>query len=176
MDKYRKKEIYQQLKLRQLGRGLILNSLPAIGDLYELYREYNNKFFCNQLPRVEKVRIEWSNRLSSSAGICYSKSKIIRLSRAYHIKHIDDVGSTLLHEMIHLKIRGHGVEFKRELKRIQNLGGKVYRYSKEAAKVPRWIYTCKNCNIAIKKYKRYPKNIICGKCRGKFKEEFIFNK
>jgi predicted SprT family Zn-dependent metalloprotease len=156
-----------------LEGDLKMKKLFSVDELYKLYEKYNSLYFDNKLPKPYEVTIEWSNRLSSSAGVCYRRAKIIRLSTAYHIKYPEEVGATLLHEMIHLKIKGHGHDFKRELRRIQSLGGKVYRYSKETAKAPRWKYSCKKCDAVIKKYKRYPKNIICGRCRGEFEEVYI---
>lgn len=153
--------------------GHILKDLFSIEELYRLYCEYNYKYFNNKLPKRDEVTIEWSTRLSCSAGVCYRQRKLIRLSTAYHIRYPEEIGSTLLHEMIHLKIRGHGPKFQDEMRRIMALGGKVSRYSKEAAKAPRWKYVCLKCKATIKKYKRYPKNIICGRCRGKFEEIYI---
>lgn len=150
-----------------------MDKLISIEELYELYNNYNKLYFENKLPKASQVRLEWSNRLSRSAGVCYRISRIIRLSTAYHKKYPKEIGSTLLHEMVHLRVKGHGDDFKKELKRIQGLGGKVSRYSKEAAKEPRWEYTCINCGQSIRKYKRYPQNIICGLCKSKLREKYI---
>ncbi len=152
---------------------MILEKLASIEELYNLYNNYNRLYFKNRLPKESHIKIEWSNRLSRSAGVCYRTSKIIRLSTAYHKKHPKEIGGTLLHEMIHIEVRGHGEEFKGELKRIQDLGGKVSRYSMEPAKEPRWEYVCISCGQTIRKYKRYPQNIICGICKSKFKEKYI---
>lgn len=100
------------------------------------------------LPPPEAVRVEWSHRVTASAGLCYPAKKLIRLSTHYHARYPDDVEATLLHEMIHLIVPGHGPEFYRWMEAIRARGGRVYRYSKERA-LPRsqakWIYTCKSC-------------------------------
>jgi predicted SprT family Zn-dependent metalloprotease len=76
--------------------------------------------------------------------------------------------------MIHLKVKGHGPEFKKEINRIISLGGKVNRFSKRRATEKRinWIYKCKICskeyerNRKISKLSRYR----CGICKGKLEE------
>jgi len=147
--------------------------LMEIRELYELYNKFNILFFYGKLPKPQEVKIEWSDRLSRSAGVCYKNRRIIRLSTSYHFKYPEDIESTLLHEMIHLKIKGHGKEFQDELKRINSLGGSVARYSKGPAKEAKWEYICEGCGQTLRKYKRYPQNIICGICRSKFRERHL---
>lgn len=145
-------------------------------NLYELYDNFNSKYFNNTLPKSSEIIIEWSGRLTASAGICYRKAKnsIIRLSTHYHKDFPEEIESTLLHEMIHLKIKGHGQEFKKEINRINSLGGNVKRFSKRRSTKKRinWIYKCKKCS---KKYERNHKisklnRYRCGICRGKLEE------
>ncbi|HCX04033.1 MAG: SprT-like domain-containing protein [Tissierellales bacterium] len=145
-------------------------------QLHNLYDNLNKKYFNNTLPKSSEMTIEWSGRLTASAGICYRKPKnsIIRLSTHYHEDFPEDIENTLLHEMIHLKVKGHGPEFKKEINRIISLGGKVNRFSKRRATEKRinWIYKCKICskeyerNRKISKLSRYR----CGICKGKLEE------
>ena len=145
-------------------------------NLYELYKFFNSKYFKNTLPKSSEVILEWSGRLTASAGICYPKANkpIIRLSTHYHEDFPEEIESTLLHEMIHLKIKGHGPRFKEEIKRINLLGGKVKRYSKRRAtkKKINWIYKCKSCSKEYQRTRKFSNinKYRCGICKGKLKE------
>ena len=145
-------------------------------NLYELYKIFNSKYFNNNLPKSSDIIIEWSGRLTASAGICYPKSfkPIIRLSTHYHKDFPEDVECTLLHEMIHLKVQGHGKDFKNEISRINSLGGNAKRYSKRRAteKKTNWIYKCLSCNKEYKRTRRFPNinKYRCGVCKGKLEE------
>lgn len=143
-----------------------MDKLPSLEELYKMYKDSNHKYFYGKLPN--DVTIEWSNRLTSSAGICYVKKKVIRLSTHYHRRYPLDVTSTLLHEMIHLVTPGHGKEFKQQVERIKALGGNVSRYSKERAKIPEkfWLYICPICNKQIMRIARLHKSkrYKCTKC------------
>lgn len=150
-------------------------------DLKTIYDELNEKYFYNELPNSSEVKLEWSNRLTASAGNCYKERKHIKLSTHYHIKYPEEVRNTLAHEMIHLKIRGHGKEFKKELERLNNMGLPVRMFSKERAVIQklRWEYSCKNpnCDNHFFRTRRIPKNmannIVCAKCRSKIVEKYI---
>ena len=145
----------------------------TIKELCEVYTEYNEAYFDNELPPVEQVTIEYSNRLTSSAGVCYRGKKLIRLSTHYAEKYgEEEVKSVLLHEMIHLQIRGHGQKFHAKLRDIQSKGGNVSRYSKGVAKT-NWEYTCIECGTKYKRsirLSRGGKHHVCGKCKSKLRE------
>lgn len=138
-----------------------LASLPATATLYSMYERFRNLYFSDGqghlLPPPQQVRIEWSNRLTSSAGICYPKRRTIRLSTHYHVSHPDDVESTLLHEMIHLIVPNHGPDFYAWIEAIRRQGGQVARYPKAratAAQPPRWRYHCQKCGEEWSRYRR----------------------
>ena len=122
-------------------------------ELLDLYAALRLKYFRDAsgspvLPPPEAVRVEWSSRVTASAGICYSKQRVIRLSTHYHARFPDEVEATLLHEMIHLIVPGHGAEFYRWMEQIRAQGGRVQRYAKERAlpkKGVKWLYTCISC-------------------------------
>lgn len=142
-------------------------ALPSAAELGLLYHEYRLRYFAlatlpSQLaqglaadgyavPALTQVRIEWSGRLTSSAGICYPKRRIIRLSPHYHVRFPAEIGPTLLHEMIHLIVPGHGPAFHRWLEYIRVQGGTVHRYAQERAAPARWVYVCRRCE------RRYPR-------------------
>ncbi len=149
-----------------------MDNLISIDELYRIYDEYNVKYFQSQLS--DNITIEWSSRLTRSAGICYMKKKIIRLSTHYHMRYPQDIKSTLLHEMIHLIIPGHGREFKEQVERINGLGGKVSRYSRERAKIPEkfWLYICPICSKHIIRTARLhkSKHYKCTECSKRCEE------
>ncbi|MCC5911946.1 MAG: SprT family zinc-dependent metalloprotease [Clostridiaceae bacterium] len=150
-----------------------MKELMATEKLYALYEEFNTKYYNGKLP--SNVTIEWSNRLTRSAGMCYPSKKIIRLSTHYHKKFPEEIGSTLLHEMIHLIILDHGPTFKKEIQRIEAMGGTVSRYAKEAAKLksPSWKWVCTKCKTSYTRYRRGAKNYKCRVCNGQLKDKPI---
>src|SRR5690554_6941556 len=105
--------------------------LPSEAVLYERYERFNRLYFDNRLPAREAVTIEWSHRMTSSAGRCYPQRRLIRLSTHYHARFPAEVDETLLHEMIHLLVPNHGPDFYAWMRRIRARGGVVNRYSKE---------------------------------------------
>ncbi len=95
-------------------------------DIHNLFEEYNKQFF---EARLGPCTVEWSDRMTLCAGICYSKSEggqrlcTIRLSRPLlQYRPFSDTINTLLHEMIHgfifiryggtLQRDGHGPDFQ----------------------------------------------------------------
>ena len=94
-------------------------------DVHELFAVYNEQYFSGLLA---STTLEWSNRLTLCAGLCYLKGVgghrycVIRLSRPLlQYRPFADTISTLLHEMIHaylwmvgggrLDRDGHGPDF-----------------------------------------------------------------
>lgn len=133
-------------------------------DLYALYARFRDAFFRKPdgsyyIPAAEEVTIQWSSRMTAAAGKCYPTSRIIRLSVPYHRKFPHEIPDTLLHEMIHLIVPGHGPAFHRWIERIRAMGGRVRRYATERATpapAPRWIYVCTRCRQAIPRQRRLP--------------------
>ncbi|EAA19477.1 hypothetical protein [Plasmodium yoelii yoelii] len=69
-------------------------------DLYQLFSEYNIKYFYN---RLESVQVKWSNKMKLCAGICIFKA-LTPFTKAAKNKRIQSKSlkmETLLHEMIH---------------------------------------------------------------------------
>lgn len=131
-------------------------------ELHRLYARLRILYFTTPqgqcvLPPPELVRVEWSHRITASAGLCYPAKRLIRLSTHYHARFPEDVEATLLHEMIHLIVPGHGPAFQAWLKLINERGGRVARYAKARAKPrqnPRWLYRCVQCGARIPRYRR----------------------
>ena len=132
------------------------NLTPTVAELYSLYRSFNLNYFAGILPDTEHVTIEYSSRLTASAGVCYTKSKVIRLSTHYHQKYPQDAAATLLHEMIHLIVPGHGPVFKEWIKKINSMGGSVsLRSAERATEAVYWLkYVCIRCGREYFKKRR----------------------
>lgn len=154
--------------------------LPDEAELAAIYDRYREEHFRDGgvwlIPHSSDVRIEWSSRLTSAAGVCYPKRRLIRLSTHYHARFPEDVGATLLHEMIHLVVPGHGPRFQGWIDRITAAGGKVARYSRAIAAPPRWVYVCRGCGREILRQRRLPNGgrghccSACGPQRGRLAE------
>ncbi|BAS26393.1 SprT-like domain-containing protein [Limnochorda pilosa] len=158
-------------------RGHSPGHLPAVTVLEDLYERYRRAYFNGQLPPASQVQIEWSGRLTSSAGLCHPKRRLIRLSTHYHLKHPEEVGKTLLHEMIHLLVPGHGPAFARWVDAIRRQGGDVTRHAQDRAtpRVIRWIYTCA-CGQVYPRARRLPRggrDYRCAHCRGRLSERRV---
>lgn len=152
--------------------------------LYEKYETFNHRYFNNRLPQGQDIVIEWSTRLTSSAGNCRvlrntfkrnAAEVVIRLSVHYHQNYPQEIEVTLLHEMIHILVPGHGPEFKRWVNQINAQGGTVVRHSKEPAAQPKWEYQCLNCGTKIyrrRRFKRLATNAFeCKYCGGLWSEK-----
>ncbi len=157
-----------------------------------MWQKLAHRFFENRLPLIT---IEWSFRLTSSAGLFVSQvgprslwvsrefrqgaARVIRLSAPLlREQPEDELRRTLAHEMIHqwqLDIRkhrpSHGAEF-REMMHLMNaegLGVSV-RHRLETAVLSRnrFSWQCLQCGMAYHRQRRtiIPARHICSRCRG----------
>ncbi|XP_028900773.1 DNA-dependent metalloprotease SPRTN isoform X2 [Zeugodacus cucurbitae] len=111
-------------------------TLDPTPDIFALFAAFDGKFFQS---RLKCVTLEWSKRMYSCAGICYSRRNrfgmdiTIRLSEPLlKLRPRKDLVETMLHEMIHaycfvLNIRegngGHGPNFKKIMYAINKVAG-----------------------------------------------------
>ena len=111
-------------------------TLDPTPDIFALFGQFDAKFFQS---RLKCVTLEWSKRMYSCAGICYSRRNrygmdiTIRLSQPLlTLRPRKDLVETMLHEMIHaycfvLNIRegngGHGPNFKKIMYAINKVAG-----------------------------------------------------
>ena len=102
-------------------------------SVFELFALFSDQYFYGSLGCV---KLEWSNRMTLSAGLCMYKGGndvTIRLSRKLlQYRPFSDHINTLLHEMIHAylfltkNIRdhdGHGEDFQLHMCRINEMAG-----------------------------------------------------
>jgi hypothetical protein len=132
--------------------------------LQDLFHHLNRKHWNGRLPFY---KCEWSNRMISTWGCCYPDQHLIRISSFFKERPLPEVLALLLHEMIHIRYRGHGIRFRNELKRI-GLAGDVQRQFPHLSEMTharrrtlRYIYECPQCHTQIRRRRR-----IKGYCSG----------
>lgn len=152
--------------------------LPSEEYLRELYDHLHWRYFNNEFSEYD-VQIQWSKMLTVSAGNCTSyreaKKAIIKVSVWYYMQYPEDLEQVLLHEMIHIKIDGHGKAFREEMQRIRALGGDVRRYSKGVAKKRKWKYECQRCGRNFSRLRRLNIKAYSCICGGQLTEREMSN-
>lgn len=173
--------------------------LPPLETVQALWQNLACRFFENRLPRIP---IEWSTRLTSSAGLFVSRvgprslwvsaeyrqetARVIRLS-APLLRHQpeEELRRTLAHEMIHqwqFDVRkhrpSHGAEFREMMHRMNAEGlGITVRHRLTMAVQARHHYAwqCLQCGMAYYRQRRtiIPSRHICSRCRGTLVERAI---
>ncbi|MBA5861678.1 MAG: hypothetical protein GDA65_03060 [Nitrospira sp. CR1.1] len=149
--------------------------------LLTIWADLNRRYFQDALP---PIRIEWSRRLTSSAGmfVCrigprhshsqstvdHTRRRCIRLSSvllpAENPGHDRETVTTLGHEMIHqwqydiLKRRpNHGQDFRRMMRRMNQdgLGITIYHsLGKEVAALAKYAWRCQQCGSIYRRQRR----------------------
>lgn len=113
--------------------GSCLKQVKSTPDIKKLFKEFNARYFYGKL---NKTVIEWSPRMTRSAGLCYYKENrrcCIRLSAPLlKARPLEDIVDTLIHEMIHAYLYattddkdclGHGEVFQFHMNRINKQAG-----------------------------------------------------
>lgn len=161
-----------------------------------IWQSLSLRFFENRLPLIT---IEWSTRLTASAGLFMSRvgprslwvssayrhgaARVIRLSAPLlRDQPEEELWRTLAHEMIHqwqFDIRkhrpSHGAEFQEMMHRMNMEGlGITIRHRLETAvnRRNRYAWQCPQCGMAYHRQRRtiIPARHLCGRCQGKLVE------
>ncbi len=154
--------------LRPPGRP-VPPSLPRrpgtedLPDLPALFSELNDRLFGGLLDG----RVEWSGRLTVTAGTCDSDLRLLRLSIPYHRRSPHLVPITLAHEMCHLIVPDHGPAFRRlgrMIARALGVDWRTFRYAERWADAIRYryVYRCPSCGAETPSNKRL--RASCGQC------------
>lgn len=184
--------------MKSRARGAC-QELPPLETVQALWQNLACRFFENRLPRIT---IEWSTRLTSSAGLFVSRVgprslwvsaeyrqdtvRVIRLS-APLLRHQpeEELWRTLAHEMIHqwqFDVRkhrpSHGAEFREMMHRMNAEGlGITVRHRLVTAVQARHHYAwqCLQCGMAYYRQRRtiIPSRHMCSRCRGTLVERAI---
>ena len=160
-------------------------------DLRKKYNEYNERYFNNELPELEagKVDIEWSSRMTASAGMMVLRQSYcgkvadrkIKISTHYAERYPEDVDNVIIHEMIHIlhPHDNHNEPFQQKADEInrkaEQLGEaiKITVHASDSAKAPKWSYICDSCgrdHTRQRRAKNGGTGYRCGKCKGKLTE------
>lgn len=154
---------------------------PSREPMQALWADLNTRYFRDALP---PIRIEWSRRLTSSAGmfVCRTgprhlftrvpddpnRRRSIKLSavllRGQEFYQDSETLTTLAHEMIHqwqfdiLKRRpNHGPDFRRMMARMNEdgLGITIYHsLGKEVAALAKYAWRCQHCGSIYRRQRR----------------------
>lgn len=179
-----------------MARRTSINVPLSIEHLQSIWRELNGSYFQNRLQAIE---IQWSNRLTASAGLFRSrtgpriswvdpeerrgKGRVIRLSvPLLSGQPFEEIRGTLAHEMIHqwqFDVKkwcpSHGREFRRimALMNADGLGITIYHTLGEDAQVSeKFTWRCAWCGHAYHRQRHTlsTKRHRCGLCRGPLQE------
>ncbi len=171
-------------------------NLVPLPHLQVMWHDLAVRFFENRLP---SITIEWSARLTASAGLFVSQvgprsrwvsasyrhgdARVIRLSSALLCgEPEDELQRTLAHEMIHqweFDIRkrrpSHGLIFREMMDRMNAEGLGIAIRHQLNANVQAWnryAWQCVHCGMAYHRQRRtiVPSRHLCGRCRGPLAE------
>jgi len=137
-------------------------------NLQDLFDHLNGKHWKG---RLSSFRCEWSNRMITTWGACYRGRKLIRISSRFKNRSIEELMALMSHEMIHIRYSGHGMRFRRELRRI-GLEGDVQRrfpglvsWSSSQRRELRYKYICSGCGVTIRRRRKI--HGYCAACGSK---------
>lgn len=128
--------------------------LDFMYDLDFLFEHLNQLHWRNSLP---SYRIEWSNRMIVTWGCCYRDRNLIRINTFFRRRPLPELIALLNHEMIHIRIPGHGLSFRQELRRlgmpgdVEGLFPHLDDLTNERRRSYRYDYECPRCKVRIRR-------------------------
>jgi len=164
-----------------------------------MWQDLACRFFENRLP---VITIEWSSRLTASAGLFVSQvgprsrwvssayrhgeARVIRLSAPLLRGQPEaELQGTLAHEMIHqweFDIRkcrpSHGPTFREMMDRMNEAGLGItirHQLNKTVDALNRYAWECVRCGMAYHRQRRtiMPARHLCSRCRGALVEVLL---
>jgi len=161
-----------------------------------MWHDLSCRFFENRLPAIT---IEWSSRLTASAGLFVSqvgprsrwvsfayrhgRARVIRLSAPLLRGQPEaELRGTLAHEMIHqweFDIRkrrpSHGPTFREMMDRMNEAGLNItirHQLNETVDALNRYAWECVRCGMAYHRQRRtiMPGRHLCSRCRGRLVE------
>lgn len=163
-----------------------------ISSVQAMWQDLASRFFENRLP---PITIEWSTRLTASAGLFVSQvgprsrwvssayrhgdARVIRLSAPLLRGEPEtELLGTLAHEMIHqweYDIRkrrpSHGPTFREMMDQMNEAGLGIsirHQLNETVNALNRYAWQCKRCGMAYFRHRRtiVPARHLCSRCRG----------
>eukprot|EP00009_Paramoeba_aestuarina_P003645 CAMPEP_0201510158 /NCGR_PEP_ID=MMETSP0161_2-20130828/2968_1 /ASSEMBLY_ACC=CAM_ASM_000251 /TAXON_ID=180227 /ORGANISM="Neoparamoeba aestuarina, Strain SoJaBio B1-5/56/2" /LENGTH=265 /DNA_ID=CAMNT_0047905293 /DNA_START=661 /DNA_END=1458 /DNA_ORIENTATION=- len=129
-----------------------------------LYQIYNQEIFGGKLPK--KMKLEWSSRLSATAGQFWSKPTRLQLSLPV-LDRFSRLQSTLCHEMCHAAVEllhtspssrppaSHGPEWKYWTKLAMKLDPTIVITTTHSYEVDyKFTYKCRGCGEVFGRHRR----------------------
>jgi predicted SprT family Zn-dependent metalloprotease len=162
-----------------------------VAQLQRWWQDLNARYFQQRLP---PIIIEWSPRLTSSAGIFLMKRgpRVLPDSGAYRLIRLSfplladqppsEQLATLAHEMIHqwqYDVRrrrpNHGEDFRRVMAEMNGDGLGItvsHTLLGEVEALTRYSWRCANCGYLYRRHRRTirPNRHRCGVCAGRLRE------
>lgn len=142
--------------------------LDFMYDLELMFDQLNRCYWQGALPRF---RCEWSGRMITTWGCCYPDLALIRINTVFQSRPLPELEAVMKHEMIHVRIRGHGRAFRRELERIglpRDVEGHfphLNEITHRRRRALRYTYECPSCRSRIRRRRR-----IRGFCAGCYRK------
>jgi predicted SprT family Zn-dependent metalloprotease len=141
---------------------------------------------------ADRVRVEWNNRMRSTAGVAFPLRALIRLNPRLHEFGAEEIDRTLRHELAHLlaqeragrrRIAPHGKEWRRA---CVDLGLRDEKRTHDLPLprrkiAPRHHYRCPACGATIARVKPLSRGSACILCcrahnRGRYDARFRFER
>ncbi len=135
-----------------------------LSTIRKTFDELNDRHFGGRL----EAGLELSSRMTATAGKCFYRRRVIRLSRLYLQQFPDRLPQLLLHEMIHLLVPGHGRAFRAQAVRcgVAPADLRDFTYCRPFAPKRRshwrYVYRCPSCGRRF--VKRRAGTWSCGHC------------
>ncbi len=166
--------------------------LVPLSSLQKMWQQLSAQFFDNRLPAI---RIEWSTRLTASAGLFVSQvgprsrwvpaayrhgeARVIRLSAPLLRGQPETkLRGTLAHEMIHQweydickRHPSHGPIFREKMDRMNDAGLGIsicHQLNHTVEAFNRYAWECVRCGMSYRRQRRsiVPARHVCSECRG----------
>ncbi len=143
-----------------------------LAAIRQTFNQLNQRYFDGRL----EARLELSGRMTATAGKCYYRRRVIRLSQLYLQQFPEKLPQLLLHEMIHLVVPGHGRAFREQARRcgVADTGLRDFTYCRPFApkRRSRWryVYQCPSCGRRT--VKRRAGHWSCGHCSPSYDPRF----
>jgi len=148
------------------------SSIPAATELLEMSRHWVRRI--GEPALADTLRVEWSARLKSTAGLAYPGLQLVRLNPRL-AEFPGEIERTLKHELAHLvahhragsrRIASHGPEWQQA---CEALGLEeetaCHRLPLPRARRPRpYRYHCPRCGRVYERCRPFKQATACGEC------------
>ena len=162
----RAEDVLTDEEIKSIIEDTISTPVMDMDEVYEKYSLREIMYKCNKYFDYDflgEVEIGFDKRLTSIGGNCRSRSRVIKISPHYIRIHPEELEDIIIHEMIHLEIGGHGVDFYNKMDEINKIAGRkvVSRYTVERANT-KYITYCPKCGEVSSTYSKKTRHLKNG--------------